>query len=257
MHRVCARWLGMTIVAAAVAISLPVTVQAQGQFRRGELTFVHGLPGDDLDTTMVDYPNSLPVDVCIGTSSPLNCVFAGVQFGSFNGPLSLAEGVYQITVSPANTSNPGSNPPVISGTIAVRPQSNQTFVAYQDVTGTPVGATFANDDSRVALTQSRFTVRHLARAGAVDFSLTSLIGLPGSAVVRVNNGQQSVPANIGAGPFVAKLTAPGAPSTNLLPPFNQVLAPVNSYQFYVVGTPANGTLQVLVQRTQLKPKLLP
>ncbi len=259
MVRNWSQWT-VALLAVTVAVSgLTNEAVAQSQFRRGELTFAHCLPGDDLDTDMDDFPNALPVDVCVGISGSgtLNCVFAGVTFGSFNGPLSLAEGVYQVTVAPADPDNPGANAPIISGIVSIRPQQSFTFVAYQTTTGTPVGTAFLNDESRIALTQSRFTVRHLANAGAVDFSLTSLIGLPGSAVIRVNNGQQSIAANITSGPFLARLTPGGNPSTNLLPPSNQVLVPRNAYYFYVVGTPANGTLQLLTQRVPLPRKLLP
>lgn len=246
-------------VFAVAAVCAFAPQPAAAQFNSGELFFAHGLPGDALDTDQLDFPNTLPVDVCVGIqgTNTLNCVFSNVTFSSFRGPLELTPGTYQVVVSLANQNDPGSNPAVITGTVAIRPRQSFTFVAHLAAGGGPKGSSFENDASRIASTKSRITVRHTAAAGPVDVTLVSTLGLPGAAALNLVNGTQSSASEVMAGPFIASLTPAGNPGNVLVGPQFTVLSPLNSYFIYAVGSPESDTLQFIIQRVQLKRKLLP
>jgi len=246
-------------VFAVAAVCAFAPQPAAAQFNSGELYFAHGLPGDALDTDQLDLPNTLPVDVCVGIqgTNTLNCVFSNVTFSNFRGPLELTPGTYQVVVSLANQNNPGSNPAVISGTVAIRPRQSFTFVAHLAAGGAPKGSSFENNVDRIAATKSRITLRHTAAAGPVDISLVSTLGLPGAAALNLVNGTQSSANEVLAGPFLTTMTPAGKPGTVLAGPQLTVLSPINAYFIYAVGSPESDTLQLLVQRVQLKRKLLP
>ncbi len=260
MVRNWSRWaVALLTIAAAWGVA---PQNAAAQFNNGELYFGHGLPGDDLDTVNMDFPNSLPLDVCVGIngSGALNCVLAGVRFGNFSGPLSLPglpTGVYQVTAALANAQNPGTNPPILSGTVGIRARQSFTFVAHLSTTGTPAGTAFQNNVDRIVPLKSRVVSRHVANAGPVDVSLVSLIGMPGKASLGLTNPTQSASADLMTGPFLVSMRPAGNPVTNLVTPFNLTLAPVNAYYLYAVGSSANGTLQLLVQRVPLKIRFFP
>ncbi|MBI1348980.1 DUF4397 domain-containing protein [bacterium] len=257
MLRTWTRLAACVLAVAAVWACSPQSALAQ--FNSGELYFAHGLPGDALDTEQLDVPNTLPVDVCVGIqgTNTLNCVFSNVTFSNFRGPLDVTPGVYQVVVSPANQNNPGSNPAIITGTVAIRARQSFTFVAHVAAGGGPKGTSFLNDTSRIASTKSRVTVRQTAALGAVDVALVSPLGLPGTAALGLVNGTQSSANEVMAGPFLATMTPDGKPGTILLGPQLTTLSPLNAYFVYAVGSPDSDTVQFLVQRVSLGRKLLP
>jgi hypothetical protein len=231
---------------------LPATAAAQFN-TNGEFYFVHGLPGADLGL-----PAPLPVDVCLGIpgSGTFNCFYAGVKFGESRGPIELAQGVYQVTVALADPMNPGSQPPVISGIVTIQPRQSKTFVAHLSQFGAPAGTEFQNDVSRLSLINSRVNFRHVAAVGAVDVSLTPTTAGTGTAALGLTNSNQSSSVDLMVGTYTARVRPPGK-TNDLIAPRQLFLSPLNSYFIYVVGSPANGTLQFVVQNFRLKPKLLP
>lgn len=257
MVRNWSRWaVALLTIVAAWGVA---PQDAAAQFTNGELYFAHGLPGDDLDTDSMDFPNSLPVDVCVGINGTgaLNCVFSGIRFGNFTGPLSLSPGVYQVTVALANPQNPGSNPPVISGTVGIRARQSFTFTAHLSTTGAPAGTAFQNTVDRIVPIKSRVVARHVANAAPVDIALVSQVGMPGMSALGLTNSTQSAASDLMSGPFTVSMKPAGNPFVNLVTPFNQTLAPLNAYYIYAVGSVENGTLQLLVQRVPLKIRFFP
>jgi len=233
---------------------LPANSWAQLLNTNGEFYFVHGLPGKDIGE-----PNAFPVDVCIGIpgSGTLNCFYIGVEFGSIRGPIELAQGVYQVTVAPADPMNPGSQPPIISGIVTIQPRQSKTFVAHLTPFLSPAGTEFQNDVSRIPLINGRVTFRQTAAInGPVDMSLMPVVPGPGVTATGLTNPQQSSPTNLMTGNYNARVKPAGQPN-DLIPAKQVFVAPANAYFVYVVGSPGNGTLQFLVQNFQLKPKLLP
>jgi hypothetical protein len=240
------------LAATLVCGLLPAVSSAQFN-TNGEFYFVHGLPGAD-----IGQPSTLPVDVCIGIpgTGTLNCFYAGVPFGSFRGPIELAEGVYEVTVAPADPMNPGSQPPIIAGIVTIQPRQSKTFVAHVNLAGVPAGTEFQNDVSRVNLINGRATIRHVANAGPLDVSLLPVVPGVGTTATGLTNGVQSSPTNLMVGTYVNRVRLAGQ-TTDLIPSKQIFIAPVNGYYVYVVGTKANGTMQTLVQNVRLKIKLAP
>jgi hypothetical protein len=232
---------------------LPANSWAQRFNTNGQFYFVHGLPGKDIDE-----PNAFPVDVCIGIpgSGTLNCFYIGVEFGSIRGPIELAEGVYQVTVAPADPTNPGSGTPIISGIVTIQPRQSKTFVAHLTALGAPTGTEFQNDVSRIQLINGRTTFRHTAAIGPLDLSLMPVNPGPGVTATGLTNSQQSAATNLMSGNYNARVKPAGQPN-DLLPAKAVSVSPANAYFVYVVGSQANGTLQFIVQNFRLKVKLLP
>ncbi|MDX1968323.1 MAG: DUF4397 domain-containing protein [Planctomycetaceae bacterium] len=265
MVRNWSRWaVALLTIVAAWGVA---PQDAAAQFTNGELYFGQGLPGDDLDNMdlpgtvldNMDLPNSLPLDVCVGIegTGALNCVFSGVRFGNFRGPLSLPSGVYQVTAAPANPQNPGANTPILSGTVAIRARQSFTFVAHLSTTGTPIGTGFQNTVDRIVPIKSRVVARHAANAAPVDIALVSQVGMPGMSALGLTNSTQSAASDLMSGPFTVSMKPAGNPFVNLVTPFNLTLAPLNGYYLYAVGSVENGTLQLLVQRVPLKIRFFP
>jgi hypothetical protein len=251
---------GSLLAAWAMAVIGVVTWSssvAQAQFgnRPAELYIVHGLPGDELDdpTEMIDIPNNLPVDVCVGLpgTGTLNCFYAGVEFGQIRGPLSLTAGTYQVEIREADLTTPGSGPLLVSGTVPLRSGSNFTAIVHITPAGTPKLTAYENDTARLALTSSRVTFRHDSRNPPVDMSLQSTIGQPGVATFNLANPQQSAASNVATGPYVRYVKPAGQP-TDLLTPAAVFLNPRNAYFFYLVGSTERSTLQVITHNFQVK-----
>ncbi len=241
-------WFALAIVATmASGVGAPGQLQAQS-ILDGRLYFVHGLPGDDLDTDLVDVPNRLPVDVSVGPVGNLTCIFANVDFGTISGPYTLAPGAYQVAISLADRVNPGSGTLVANMTLSVRQFQSVTVVAHTATTSTPALMSFDNPRGFPGFLNARVISRHTANAGAADFVLSSLFGQPGSAALGLVPGGQSAPVTLLLGPYQLRITPAGTPQTDLITPLTQFLIPWSSYYYYAVGTPANGTFQVLVHR---------
>lgn len=252
-------WSHLVFAAVFGVLSAAMPAESFAQLRSGQLHFVHALPGDDLDTGMVDFPNSMPVDVCVGLSGTgtMNCIFAGVQYGQTRGPVTLATGVYQVTVAAADPDDPGANPPLLSGIVSIRAQQNFSFVAHLTSSGTATGTAFANDVERIPSTMARVAFRHVADGATVNASLTSPVGLPGVSALGLRNGVSSSATQVMAGPFVASVSNNAQPPVQLLGPESVVLSPLNAYHIYVVGTAGTDSFDLLIHRIPLKRRLRP
>ena len=256
MLRTGAFCAAVSLAFAGIAMLHPSQAHAQN-FRVSELYFVHGLPGNELDDPleMIDFPNDLPVDICVGIpgSGTLNCFFANVPLGQARGPLLLTTGTYQVEMRQANFAAPGTGALVDSATVTLQRGDNHTALLHISLTGAPVINDFLNDDSRIASTSARATFRHGAREGAVDMSLLSTMGQPGIAAPSLQNPQQSAVSNIAAGPYVL-FVKPAGQAMDLVAPANVFLNSRNAYFFYLVGSTERGTIRVITHNFALKAK---
>jgi hypothetical protein len=248
-NRFAAVWLAV----AAMCGALADTACAQST-RQGDLSFVHGLPGDN-----VGRPRAFPVNVSVAleTGGAPITFFNGVNFRSVNGPLRLAVGVYTVTVTEANPPNPGVVPAIqLSTTVEIRAGENIAVVAGLTASKLPQLVVFKNDVSRIAFGRTRLNVRHLAGAGPVDVALQSTIGLPSASVNNLANPAESPVINMLPGTYVVRVKAAGTP-TELLPAASVPLAQRIGYFVYAVGDPANGTLGLVIQPIPLRLRLVP
>lgn len=200
---------------------------------------VHGINGTDLGVT-----EALPVDISVNGS----CVVQGFTFRTITGPLALPGGEYDIGVySPASAQSPCSGVPVVTQGVVVDQGINATIVAHLNIEGAPVSSVFFNDVSDL----SAIYARHGARFGPVD-----VIVNPGPGEMRLNGLE--VGGEVGAGGLAAgayRVTV--SPAGQEEPVFDETLsvAADRFYAAFAVGTPTNGTFEVLLK--ELDPSAVP
>lgn len=199
---------------------------------------VHGIDGRDLGA-----PAALPVDVAVNGG----CALQKFEFGKFAGPLALPAGSYDIRVSLADDqAGPCAGPVAIDAKgVALTAGANVSIVAHlaKAETPTPTATVFAND-LRPAGFKARLSARHAANFGAVDVGVDGKVAFAG-----VENGEQGT-AKVWPGQRRITISAAGSAT----PAFDQTLKldPFRFYAGYAVGTPKNGTFQVLLQSLPLQ-----
>lgn len=191
---------------------------------------VHGLNGIDIGAS-----EALPVDISVNGA----CALTGFTFREIAGPLQLPAGAYDIQVRLADEGAPCTGALAINAAaVPLTGGSNVAIVAHLSSGGTPTASLFANDVS-LAPGRSRLIARHAAAFGAVDVLVN------GNAIfTNVTNGSQG-----------ATLARPGRQTIAITPAGSSVraweaapvLRPFTTYAAYAVGTPANGTFEVLLQ----------
>jgi hypothetical protein len=166
-----------TKISCLVAASVVAIFAATPALAQDTLTayVVHGIPGDDFDPNLNLDP-ALPVDVYV---SGLECAIPGFEFGDRVGPLEIAAGNYDITISLADEENPCEGEAVISLTgVVLPPGVNATVIAHRTADGSPVtgdvsglGITatiFPNDFTPTDRGKARIVAHHTAKAPSVD-----------------------------------------------------------------------------------------
>jgi uncharacterized surface protein with fasciclin (FAS1) repeats len=210
---------------------------------------VHGIPGKDLGL-----PRALPVDIAVNGS----CTLKGFTFGRIAGPLSLAEGTYNVKISLANQKNPCSNDPVIQADVPFAAGENASVVAHLSASGAPTASKFVNDVASIGKREARIAARHVAAAPEVDVAVfRHPIRKSSQPLIRFNgltNGEQGQ-GNIGAGhlarPLVWSVAPAGQNNPVLVDPFQRRVQAGTLTIGYIVGSPAQKTLTVIEQRINL------
>jgi hypothetical protein len=198
------------------------------------VTVIHGIEGSDLGLD----PH-LPVDVSV---EGVGCVLTGFTFGQISPRLELPAGSYDIEVRLSDGE--------CTGDVAIRKEGvpfgageNATVIAHLDADGSPDASKFTND---VSPGHGRLALHHTAAAGAVDIAVykvwwwffKKVLSLAG-----VTNGQ-SASEDVDPGTYYARIRPSGS-NKKLF--FDRVPVPRNTAVFvYAVGTPSNGTFQVIV-----------
>ena len=210
-----------------------------GMLVSGATVFVgHGINGTDLGAS-----EALPVDVSVNGA----CALPGFEFRTFAGPLSFAAGEYEIAVSLADPDTPCGNAPVIGPvTVTVNDGDNATIFAHVTDGGAPTASVFPNAVVRPG--RAQLAARHAANFGPVDV-IVDPDSPKGITVPDLANGNQ-VSTPIRPGRHSVAL----APAGSATPVFeiSPVLRPFTAYYAYAVGTPSNGTFEVLLQTVSLE-----
>ncbi len=199
---------------------------------------VHGINGRDLGLAQ-----HLPVDVSVNGA----CVLPGFTFRQIVGPLALPPGAYNIKVSLASAGSPCSQGAVIAATVPLGAGDNVAIAAHLTNGGAPTASVFHN----VFRAAPVIIARHAANFGPVDLWLDR--GTPISRTVSgLPNGQQAW-ARLIPGSRTVEITPAGSSTvvfgaTIHANPFETTVA-------YAVGTPANGTFEVLVQSLGISDRL--
>lgn len=189
------------------------------------LTVLHGVPG-------------LPQPVAVVANGTPLFTF---DYREQRGPLTLPAGSYAIEVRLGGT-------PILSTTLVLNAAIDYSVLAHLDAAGTPRLSAFTNDRSALALPQSRLTVRHLAKAPAVDVALeqngTRIATIPALA----NGG--TVTTNVAPGEYDASLFVAGT-TTRAFGPVRLALENGVAYAVHAVGDVAAPSFGLLVQRQSL------
>jgi 3-hydroxymyristoyl/3-hydroxydecanoyl-(acyl carrier protein) dehydratase len=226
-------------VYAAYAVGTPangtfeVLLQTLRMEKAASVYVVHGINGKDLGA-----PEALPVEVSVDGG----CAITQLKFKDIVGPIALKAGTYDIEVHLVEAGKgPCQGATAISAKgVAIEAGSNVSVVAHlADATpAKPTATVFAND-LRPAGFRARVIARHAANFGPVDVYLDSSPAFEG-----VKNGEQGV-AKVWPGKHAVAITPAG--STTKAFEATLHLDPFKVYAGYAVGTPANGTFDVLLQ----------
>jgi len=199
---------------------------------------VHGINGTDLGSGI---PESLPVDVAVDGT----CVLEDFTFRSIEGPLSLDPGEYDLAVYLANGEPCSGDPAVSAEDVPLAAGDNVSVTAHVNTDGEPTLTPFVNDVS-ARPGKTRISARHAANFGAVDLVLDGAKPFTG-----LENGGQ-VGAFLRPGRHAVALTPTGE-DTRVFD-LTSVLRPFILHAAYAVGTPSNGTFEVLLQTIEVGPK---
>lgn len=190
---------------------------------------VHGINGADLDLA-----EALPVDVSVNGA----CVLEGFRFREIAGPLELPAGSYDIHVRLAGEGAAcGGAVAIDAPGVPLEAGENVSIVAHLTAAGAPTASRFVND-VRPEPGQSRVAARHVAAFGPVDVWVDGSVafagvenGAGGTATLRP--GERRIAIAVAGTQTVAWEATP-------------VLRPFRSYTAYAVGTPGNGTFDVVI-----------
>ena len=213
-------------------------LQASSQSNDAMVYVVHGINGTDLGAA-----EALPVDVFV---SGVGCALQGFEFREIEGPLALPAGSYDIEVRLTDGASPCEGTVAISAPgVMLEAGKNLSIVAHlaENMTPTPTASVFENNVSRNP-GRARVAAHHTANFGAVDVLVDGAVAFAG-----VTNGQQGV-AMVRPGRHDIAIAVAG--TDNFAFEASLVLRPFSLYNAYAVGTPANETFEVLLQRIPIE-----
>jgi hypothetical protein len=202
------------------------------------LYLIHGIPGRDIaDNLNPGYP----IDVLIDG----NCLVRGLNYDSTSGPLSFAAGTYSVQISESDTLAGCSNPPILSGTVALRAGTSVSEVAAISK-GQPALLEFADNFTPVTPGNARFAFANAADAPTLQVTLTQLNVKTPQTFTGTAKPDAEVNITVPAGTYSVTVVAAG--STSVLTS-EQITLPDQSVTLtYAAGQAANNSVG-LVSRT--------
>jgi len=205
---------------------------------------IHGIPGQDLGLDP-----ALPVDIAVNGA----CTLTGFAFGQVAGPLALAPGSYNLKIGIADPLNPCGNPPVIEADVPFSPGEVSVVVAHLKEDGSPHASKFVLDYTAAPDNQSRINIHHAASAPLVDIFLRdapcSIVGQ--QRFSGVSNGAQASLVSP-AQTWTFSMT-PAMSNEMLIGPLEFPVGLSKAYHAFVVGSPDQGSLNLLVFESPLSP----
>lgn len=175
----------MRPILSAIAMAMLLAVASQAVPSQAFVYAVHGIPGQ----------NGLPVDVKVNDI----CALQGFTFGNVAGPLALPAGSYKVTISPANSTNPCGEHPLLEGTFDLDSGNTYALVAHLAPGAMPMDqpsaklSAFTLDLRRPGAGLSRLIVHHTAAAPQVDVNVfrgDGSMGVPSAVIREFANGDQ-------------------------------------------------------------------
>ncbi len=226
--------MGAPIFAAVVAATSFFSPSAFSQEASTTFYVVHGIPGRDLAPTV---DPRLPVDVRVAGEI---CLVEGLVFGEVAGPFTVPAGSYGVEISPASSTAPCSNEPVITGEVRVAPDRFNSVVAALDPAGAPTAYVFRADPRAVREGRTRIVANHAAAAPAVKILVDGDVAIrnlaPGEDAAAVASSAAGT-VNLEVQPAGTRQTVLG-PAAVATPPRGVVLG-------FVVGSAESGSLALI------------
>jgi Domain of unknown function (DUF4397) len=217
------------VLGTALALGIGHTLSATAQ--AADAYLIHGIPGVE------------PVDISVNGS----CDFDDVNFGDTAGPVELPAGVYDIAVF-LDGGGACDGDLAITGAFNVSLLDTAVLVAHLDANGAPVLSKFTTNAAATAPGNARLTVYHTAVAPAVDIRLRGTDPSQRLNAFRLQNGEQTFPAELAAGDYQVKVSPSATRSFEFKPPVLEAdvtLDDATSYAVFAVGSVADDTLTVL------------
>ena len=231
----------MRVVFSAAAAVVMATGSGFAQTAQPSITFVHGIPGHDVASTLLP---SLPVDLAIDGT----CIKFAVDFGSVSGPFPLVSGTHSVAVSPANTLAPCGTAPILTANVSLPNNGQIALVAQESAGGPTLGQYGLAQGLAVPAGQTRYLVIHAANAPAVDVKLASSNQAAQRQFKNLQPGQSASNTTISFGGFQVYVY-PAGTTTPVAGPVGVSGAGRSVVALFVVGSAANGTVTVIRKET--------
>lgn len=215
-----ARFAGIAVagVAAVGLGALAVPAQAAGT---AKVNVVHGIPG-------------AVVKVCVDGAK----VVDGMRFGQTIVGASLPAGTHRVRLVAAGKAC--SATAILSATPTLASGRNYTVVAHLTGAGKPKLTAFVNNVSPTRSGNARLTVRHTAKAPAVNVWAGSARLIGGSWFTSGKSATVGVPAKT----YPVTVTLPGS-TKPVIGPKSLSLSAGRTYQVYAVGSAGHFRLVVV------------
>ena len=228
--------MGRPVFAALIASASFFSPAAIAQEAITTFYVVHGIPGRDLGP---EVDPRLPVDVRVAGEI---CLVEGLVFGEVAGPFTVPAGRYGVEISPASSTAPCSNEPVISGEVRVAPDRFNSVVAALDPAGAPTAYVFRADPKAVRDGRTRLVANHAAAAPDVKILVDGSVAIrslaPGASDAAVASSEAGS-VSLEVQPTGTRQTVLG-PAAVPTPPQGVVLG-------FVVGSAETGSLALIQQ----------
>ena len=210
-----ARAWSLGVAVAATGLASGLLAAPAGAAGTAKVNVVHGIPG-------------VAVKVCIdGKGAADNFRYGNKIVGAV-----LPATTHKVRLVAAGKSCGAS--PILASTYALEAGHNYTIVANLDAGGTPNLKAFVNNVKRTAAGTARLTVRHTAKAPAVNVWAGSSKLIGGTHFTWGKSATLGVPA----GTYSVKVTLPGS-SEAVIGPASKTLRAGRAYQVYAVGSPGH------------------
>lgn len=208
-------------------------------FAQAKLTVVHGISGSPLGL-----PADLPVDIWVNGAPFLT----GVVFTNTAGPVTLDAGDYAIEIFLAGA-DPQTENPVMTLDATLTDGADVTVVAHL-TPGPGIALTpFVNNATpqitdavspRISERDVRLTVRH-----AADFPRVAINRLVNAFEPTLMNGE-ALSVDLSPGEYSFWLSRAGGVRPTSFAPITVALAGGTAYQVYAIGSPTDGSFQLLI-----------
>jgi hypothetical protein len=215
------RGLAAVVVLAIVGIAVAVSGPSAAAAKNSNVYVVHAIPNRDFDV----YVNG---KLTLSKFKPT----------SVAGPLSLPPGTYDVAL--VKPGDPLSKAVLDDKALTVPSGKNVSVVAHLNLSGKLALTAFVNNTSTIAAGKTRFVVRHVADAPAVDVRI-------GKKAVFTNlTDPQEASTEINAGAISAEVVLAGT-KTVVLGPTKLHLAAGSETIIYVIGDTASKDLALVAQ----------